>query len=89
MAGETTRRETRRQTSTIRRGAVDDAERAAERTAATATRIAAVLAFATLAASGASIHALVFWAAALFLIVRFGDLEGLERDVQRDKDRPE
>ncbi|CAG1010276.1 MAG: hypothetical protein F9K19_20740 [Rhizobiaceae bacterium] len=45
-----------------------------------ATRIAAVLAFAVIVATGASIHALAFWAAALFLIVRFGDLEDFAAD---------
>jgi len=53
--------------------------------AAAATRIAAVLAFAALAASGASVHALVFWAAALFLVVRLGDLEGLLEDNDRHR----
>lgn len=50
------------------------------RTDFAATRIAAVLAFAVIVASGASVHALAFWAAALFLMVRFGDLEGLAED---------
>ncbi len=54
------------------------------RTDSAATRIAAALAFAVIVASGASIHALAFWAAALFLMVRFGDLEGLAAD---DDDR--
>lgn len=49
-----------------------------------ATRIAAVLAFAVLAATGASVHALVFWAATLFLLVRFSDLERLYEDSEAD-----
>jgi hypothetical protein len=62
-----------------------DAARATDKTAAAAIRVAAMLAFATFAASGASIHALVFWAAALFLIVRFSDLESLDRDEDRQE----
>jgi hypothetical protein len=48
-------------------------------------RVAAMLAFAVIIASGASIHALVFWAAALFLLVRFGDLEGSTGDDDGDR----
>lgn len=60
-------------------------ERARSRlTDAAATRIAAVLAFAVIVVSGASVHALAFWAAALFLMVRFGDLERL---AEEDDDR--
>lgn len=48
-------------------------------------RVAAILAFAVIMASGASIHALVFWAAALFLLVRFGDLEGFTGEDEGDR----
>ena len=54
------------------------------RTDSAATRVVAVLAFAVIVVSGASVHALAFWAAALFLMVRFGDIERLAED---DDDR--
>lgn len=85
MAGETRRRSARRHVPTMPRIPAQDAARATDKTAAAAIRVAAMLAFAMLAASGASIHALVFWAAALFLIVRFGDLEGFTGDDDGDR----
>lgn len=86
MAGETRRRSAGRSVPTMPRAAapareaIGTASRAADRSAAGATRVAAVFAFAVLVVSGVSVHALVFWAAALFILVRFGDLEGLLRD---------
>ena len=86
MAGEGRRRSASRRASItplISRPVRDHARQ--PDAAAAATRIAAVLGFAVLAASGASVHALVFWAAALFLLVRFGDLEGLPEDDDRHR----
>ncbi len=85
MAGETRRQSARRHVPTMPRIPADDAARATERTAAAAMRVAAMLAFAVIIASGASIHALVFWAAALFLLVRFGDLEGFTGEDDGDR----
>ncbi len=86
MAGQGRRRSASRSASAtplISRPARDCARQPDAATAA--TRIAAALAFAVLAVSGASVHALVFWAAALFLLVRFSDIEGALQDDDRHR----
>ncbi len=79
MRGASRRQQASRPTGTTPEAARPEHARSRRKDAA-ASRIAAVLAFAVIVATGASIHALAFWAAALFLIVRFGDLEGLAED---------
>lgn len=87
MAGETRRPPAGRRVPTmpLSRREPRETGRDAEHIAAGAARIAAALAVAVLAAAGASVHALIFWTAALFLLVRFGDLEALLRDDDRPR----